>query len=56
MSKVKSSKGKAFNNGFKIDPKGFCDRNLKGTSPLKEQFEPTDQKAVRARYKMGGGC
>jgi hypothetical protein len=34
----------------------FRDRNLMGTNPLKEQFEPTPAEPVRQRYKMGGGC
>lgn len=34
----------------------FKDRNLMGTNPLKEQFEPTPAEPVRQHYKMAGGC
>lgn len=34
----------------------FNDRNLSAVSPLKEQFEPSDNEAVRQHFKMAGGC
>lgn len=34
----------------------IVDRNLMGVSPLKQQFEPTDQSPVRQHFKMAGGC
>lgn len=37
-------------------PTKFQDRDLAGTSPLKEQFEPTEAAPVRQHYKMAGGC
>lgn len=32
----------------------FSDRNLLGTSPLTEEFLPTEGKAIRQRKQMGG--
>ena len=37
-------------------PGKFVDRDLCGTNPKKEQFEPTPAEPVRQRYRMGGGC
>lgn len=34
----------------------YVARDLKGTNPRKQQFEPTPQEPVRQRFKMGGGC
>ena len=37
-------------------PGKVVSRNLLGTSPKKEQFEPTAAEPVRQHYKMAGGC
>lgn len=42
-------------------PKGtegtcFCETNPAKVNPLKQQFAPTPQSAVRQRFKMAGGC
>lgn len=31
-------------------------RNLVGTNPMKEQFEPTDAEPIRQRARMSGVC
>jgi len=35
-------------------PMQFKDRPLMGTSPMKEQFEPTDAEPVRQHHRMAG--
>lgn len=35
-------------------PQKFQDRNIMKTSPLKEQFEPTDAVPVRQHQRMAG--
>lgn len=37
-------------------PTKFQDRDLAGTSPNKEQFEPTETAPIRQHNKMAGGC
>lgn len=37
-------------------PAGYKDRDLCGTNPLKEQFEPTEASPVPQHYKMAGGA
>lgn len=37
-------------------PTKFVERDLCGTDPLKQQFEPTDAEPARQHYKMAGGC
>jgi hypothetical protein len=56
MSKSKKSTGAKLGVAQKKAVSGsFQDRNLMGTSPLKEQFEPTDACPIRQRNKMAGG-
>lgn len=52
-AKAKSHKTERYSRGV---PQSFVDRNLMAVNPLKEQFEPTVQEAVRQRFRMGGGC
>ena len=57
--KAKSSPAKA---RVPAMPKGndeggrLADRNLLGTNPKTQQFEPTPTEPVRQRFKMAGGC
>lgn len=52
-----SRKGKEYNEARAAKtPTKFQSRNVAGTSPLKEQFAPTEQVPVPQRYKMGGGA
>lgn len=37
-------------------PAGIIERNLLGTNPRTEQFEPTPGDPVRQHHKMAGGC
>jgi len=37
-----------------VDVTKFCDRNLMGVSPLKEQFAPTESSPVSLHKRMAG--
>lgn len=37
-------------------PQGVKNRDLRGVSPQKEQFEPTPAMPVRQHFKMAGGA
>ena len=55
MQKPKSSRSKV--TPTISTPKAaekLIERNLMGTSPLKEQFEPTDAVPVKQQSRMGG--
>lgn len=51
MLKPKKSQG---SKQKKVSERKFFDRNLAGTNPNTEQFEPTDANPVRQHHRMAG--
>lgn len=55
-SSPQGGKGCACNTFMAKDGMYQEKRNLVGTNPMKEQFEPTDSEPIRQRARMSGVC